>query len=157
MFGSSKSSDDKKSGSVLPSSVAHSLNSLVKGTLLEGNIKTESDIRVDGTMKGHLSCQAKVIIGPSGIIEGEIRCQNAVIEGRFDGKLWVTDTLTVKETAEITGNVQTNKLNVQPGAVFNVSCKMDELIGSNGQTKLNPQNLAKPAVVNTPALAGAKV
>lgn len=110
------------------------LNALVKGTTVEGTINCDSDLRIDGTIKGKLICKAKVIIGPTGVVEGEIKCQNAVIEGRFKGILVVTELLNVRETADIDGEITTNKLLVQSGAKFNVSCHMDQS-GSNGSTK----------------------
>ena len=112
----------------------NALNSLVKGTIVEGMITSESDIRVDGVIKGTLTCKAKVIIGPSGLIDGEVRCQNAMIEGKFVGKLRVQELLSIKETAEVVGDVATGKLLVQPGAIFNVTCNMKEA-NSNGVPK----------------------
>jgi cytoskeletal protein CcmA (bactofilin family) len=129
MFGSSKSTEEKPtvtSGSTL--------NAFVKGTAIEGNVRCESDLRIDGSIKGKLSCTAKIIIGPTGAVDGEIRCQNAVIEGRFKGIMHVSELLNVKETAEIDGEISTNKLLVQSGAKFNVACKMET--GNNGTTKL---------------------
>lgn len=123
MFGNKKKEAPAKKG-LMPAAASHSLNSLVKGTVVEGTVKSESDIRVDGIIKGTLRCDAKVIIGPTGYVEGEIRCANAVIEGKFEGNLSVTEMLNVRETAEVTGDVKTNKLIVQSGAIFNVSCKM---------------------------------
>lgn len=124
MFGNNKSADDSKKNTTTPAS-PNSLNALVKGTVVEGSLRCESDLRVDGTIKGKLNCQSKVIIGPTGTVEGEIRCQNAVIEGRFKGILQVSELLNVRETAEVEGEITTNKLLVQSGARFNVSCKMD--------------------------------
>ena len=89
MFGSKKNKEvntNKDSG--LVSSKSGSLNTLVKGTSIKGDIKAESDIRVDGKIDGTLTCNAKVIIGQTGVVEGEITCVNAVIEGRFDGNLY---------------------------------------------------------------------
>ncbi len=130
MFGSNNSGKDankNKSGtpSSPSSSSSHSLNSLVQGTTVEGTIKADSDIRIDGSIKGKLFCDAKVIIGPTGQIEGEVKCQNAVIEGKFDGVLQVTELLNVRETAHITGDVTTGKLIIQSGAIFNVTCSME--------------------------------
>ncbi len=103
---------------------AGGLNSLVHQTNLEGTINADSDFRVDGTIKGTLNCTSKVIIGPTGSVEGTIKCQSAVIEGQFTGELRVADSLAVKENAVISGDVYTATLVVQPGAVFNVVCKM---------------------------------
>jgi len=99
-------------------------NSLVQGTLVEGTIQSENDFRVDGTIKGELHCKAKVIIGPSGKVEGEIKCNNAVIEGEFEGQIEVHDLLNVRKTAKVSGEVKTKKLIVEPGGLFNVSCVM---------------------------------
>lgn len=131
MFGNNNSNKKEatkaKSGSIMPSSTSHSLNSLVQGTVIEGLIKSESDIRVDGAIKGKLFCNAKVIIGPTGFVEGEIKCKNAVIEGKFEGTLQVEELLNIKESAKINGDVSTGKLVVQPGAIFNVTCNMGGL------------------------------
>ncbi len=129
--------------SIIPSNSSHALNTLVQGTTVEGTIKSENDIRVDGRIKGSLHCKAKVIIGPSGHIEGEVRCVNAVIEGHFDGNLQVSELLNVRETAKISGDVRTNKLIVQSGATFNVSCIMGAT-ASNG--KLDSTKAAKSVV-----------
>jgi cytoskeletal protein CcmA (bactofilin family) len=104
----------------------NALNSLVRGTVVEGTVVSENDIRIDGTIKGVLVCKAKVIIGPSGFIDGEIRCANAVIEGKFTGKLKVDELLSIKENAEVVGDVVTGKLLIQPGAIFNVTCNTKE-------------------------------
>lgn len=134
MFGSSKSTEESKKAST-PALASGALNALVKGTTVEGSLRCESDLRVDGTIKGKLICQAKVIIGPSGMVDGEIRCQNAVIEGRFKGMLFVSELLNVRETAEVEGEITTNKLLVQSGAKFNVACHMDAA-AANGATKI---------------------
>lgn len=129
MFGNTKSNEESKSGVSAPSS---SLNALAKGTSVEGTVRCESDLRIDGSIKGKLYCKAKVIIGPTGSIEGEVECQNAVIEGGFKGILRVSELLNVRETAEVDGEISTNKLLVQSGARFNVSCKMEIGASANG-------------------------
>lgn len=125
MFGNNKETSSKtKNGSIIPTSNTHSLNSLVQGTVIEGTVRSESDIRIDGTIKGNLHCDAKVIIGPTGYVEGEVTCKNAVIEGSFDGNITVTALLNIRESAKVSGDVTTDKLIVQSGAIFNVSCHM---------------------------------
>ena len=123
MFGSNKETNSKNN-STTHTTNTHSLNSLVQGTVIEGTVRSESDIRIDGTIKGNLHCDAKVIIGPTGHIEGEVSCQNAVIEGTFNGQINVTALLNIRESAKVSGDVTTDKLIVQSGAVFNVNCHM---------------------------------
>ncbi len=150
MFGNSKNTEEPKKNTATTPSGA--LNVLVKDTVLEGALRCENDLRVDGTIKGKLICQAKVIIGPTGSVDGEIHCQNAVIEGNFKGKLTVTELLNVRETAEVDGEINTNKLIVQSGAQFNVACKM-EIGVSNGSAK---NFEGKPANDAAKAVAGGK-
>lgn len=123
MFSSKDSNNKPRNGSVAPVN-PNAFNSLVQGTVVEGTVRSESDIRVDGLIKGKLFCDAKVVIGPTGSIEGEIRCANAVIEGKFEGTIVVTELLNVRENASVSGEVTTGKLLVQSGAVFNVTCNM---------------------------------
>lgn len=143
MFGSKKTETvtnvttaASKSTSTVSSSSA--LNSIVSGTKIEGKVHCENDIRIDGHLKGSLTCNSKVIIGPSGMVDGDIECDNAVIEGHFVGILTVRDSLQVKESANIKGDINTDKLVVHSGAVFNVSCLMkNEMVHESIKTSSN--------------------
>jgi cytoskeletal protein CcmA (bactofilin family) len=101
-----------------------SLNVLVAGTKIEGTLHAESDIRIDGVLIGTLIAKSKLIIGQSGSVEGQISAHQAVIEGKFNGKIKVTDLLQVKETAHVQGEVTAGKISVNPGGVFDVQVKM---------------------------------
>lgn len=132
MFGSKKNTE---TANLSANSAA--VNSLVKGTVVEGTVRAESDIRVDGVIYGDLTCSAKVIIGPTGEIKGEVKCVSAIIDGKFEGKLSVEDLLTVRETASVIGDIKTGKLIVQAGAVFNVSCDMGKSVKKTGAKDSN--------------------
>ena len=134
MFGSSKPKKSEEKGSKPSAPSTNALNSLVKGTFVEGKVKATNDIRIDGTIKGELYCDAKVIIGPAGVVEGTIRCQNAVIEGKFDGNMAVKGLLNIRETAKVIGEVSYGKLVVQSGAVISGSYQVAGQSG-NGAVK----------------------
>ena len=72
MFGSKKAVETNNNALTAPNSMA--LNSLVKGTIVEGTVSSESDIRIDGNIKGTLTCKAKVIVGPTGCLLYTSRC-----------------------------------------------------------------------------------
>ena len=129
MFGNNKKKETAQNNSSTAAPSSNALNSLVKGTHVEGVISSESDIRIDGSIKGTLTCKAKVIIGPSGLVDGEITCENALIEGQFVGDIKVSGLLHIKEAANVSGQVATGKLIVDPGAVFNVTCDMGNQSG----------------------------
>lgn len=114
----------KEAESVKTIPVSTAINSLVFGTSVKGEVFTESDIRIDGKLLGKIDCKGKLILGEKGVIEGDIVCENAVIEGTFKGTIKVNDLLMVKENAVIDGEVTTDKLSVESGAKFNVTCTM---------------------------------
>ncbi|MEY3420564.1 MAG: hypothetical protein RIR48_849 [Bacteroidota bacterium] len=121
MFGGK---NEKQSGQNGPAPSANVSNSIVEGTQINGNISATNDIRIDGILIGKLECKGRVIVGPQGKIEGDVKCVNAIIEGAFTGNIEVNELLTVKETATINGDIITDKLMVHTGAIFNVSCSM---------------------------------
>ena len=92
------------------------LNRIVEGTTIVGDIRSESNIRIDGKLKGTITTKGKLVIGPKGSIEGEATCQNADIEGSMEGKIVVNELLSLKSTAKVTADVTTSKLAVEPPA-----------------------------------------
>ncbi len=99
-------------------------NIIGKNTSLVGDIKSEGDFRIDGSVKGNIKTRGRVVIGREGSVDGTIECTHADIEGKFNGKLHVDELLSLKATASITGEVVLGKLSVEPGANFNASCNM---------------------------------
>ena len=99
-------------------------NRIVEGTIIKGDIISPADFRLDGELIGNFTSNGKLVIGPAGSVKGDIICNMADIEGKFEGKIQVEDTLNIKETAHIIGEVIIGKLSVEPGATFNASCVM---------------------------------
>lgn len=122
------------------------LNRIVDGTNIKGDIKSDSNIRIDGKLVGTITTKGRVVIGPTGHIEGEIICQNADIEGTLIGKITVDQILTLKSTAKLDGDIMTNKLAIEPGASFSGSCGMGENKTSNLPPVAKKPELAEPKV-----------
>jgi len=112
-------------------------NVIGKNTSVIGDVNSEGDFRIDGSVEGTIKTAGRVVIGAAGSVVGKIECENADIEGKFSGDLLVKCLLTLKASAKISGDVVINKLSVEPGAEFNATCVMKgssvkEL--KNGQT-----------------------
>ena len=135
MFGK-KNRSTSTTGSTGNGIKSSALNTLVQGTTVDGNIHTESDIRIDGTLQGDLHCGGKAIIGPNGVVKGDIVCQNAMIEGQFAGKLSVAEILTLKETAIIDGEANYDKLVVHQGAVINATIRRNNSNHKENRTEI---------------------
>jgi cytoskeletal protein CcmA (bactofilin family) len=108
--------------------ISNSSNTIGKGTYLEGNVETYGNIRIEGKINGNIKSKSKVALGPSSLVTGNIVSQNADIEGEVRGKLEISELLVLKATAVVNGDIQTGKLVVEPGAIFNGSCKMGATI-----------------------------
>jgi cytoskeletal protein CcmA (bactofilin family) len=120
---------DKKQKQFMEPSVSQ--NRINEGTKLVGDITSTGFFRIDGTIEGTLEKPSKVVLGKSGFIKGKLVCGDADIEGRFEGDLHVSGTLTLKSSARIQGQVVVGKLSVEPGAIFNGTCRMQEAGQSN--------------------------
>jgi cytoskeletal protein CcmA (bactofilin family) len=102
-----------------------SINLLGAGTIVKGEIKLNGDFRIDGMFIGSINCKGKVVVGNTGVVEGEIICQNADFSGEVKATVKVAELLTLKESAKFTGDITTNKLAIEPGAKFSGQCIMD--------------------------------
>lgn len=99
-------------------------NTIAMGTIITGDIVGDGDFRVEGSIQGTIKTPGKVVLGKSGVINGTLESANADIEGKFSGKLILTDTLSLKSSAYVEGEVEVGKFAVEPGATFNATCVM---------------------------------
>ncbi|MCG2429996.1 bactofilin family protein [Aequorivita xiaoshiensis] len=101
-------------------------NRISEGTTLKGDISSSGFFRIDGSIEGNVNTPSKVVLGKTGEIKGTLSCENADLEGKFEGSLQVTGTLTLRSTALVEGEIVVGKLSVEPGAVLNASCIMQD-------------------------------
>ena len=101
-------------------------NALTSGSKIIGTIIADSDIRLDGQLEGDLQCSGKVVVGESGQVKGTVDCHNAEILGLIDGQLIVKQTLALRSSGRIKGDVKTQTLIVEPNARFNGTCSMKQ-------------------------------
>lgn len=104
--------------------LSNSSNIIGKGTILNGNLETYGNVRVEGKVIGNIKTKSKAAFGHSSQVDGNILAQNAEIAGHVSGTVEITEQLVLKPTAVIDGDIITNKLIVEAGAAFNGSCKM---------------------------------
>lgn len=119
-------------------------NILAKKTKFVGEITSDGDFRIDGTLEGTLKTKGRVIIGLEGVVNGKVECEFADVEGNFTGELNVNNTLVLKSTANISGEVVIGKLSVEAGATFNATCSMKGTMKElkNGHAKISQKTTA---------------
>lgn len=128
---------------------AGAINIISPGTRIEGEVFSNGDIRVDGFVDGYLNTKAKVVVGPKGVIKGELICESADVTGKIDGKLSVKNELYLKSSAHITGELITNKLVVESGAFINGNC----VVGVQKNAPI-PNNTVPPSTNKSSGFAG---
>lgn len=120
-------------------------NTIAKGTVLEGSLETAGNIRIEGTVIGNITTEAKIVLGQPSKISGDVVARNAEVEGELKGNIRISDTLILKPTSLIHGDIITNKLIVESGATFNGACRMGVTTAN-----LKPNETRRPQP--TPAL-----
>lgn len=126
MFNSSKNSN--------PAFNPNNLNIINAGTSILGDLNSEGDMRIDGSVKGYISSKARLVLGPTCRVEGDIKAANVEISGEVNGNIFVSELLTVKASAKINGDIISNKLIIEAGAEFNGKCSMKD--GKNSLKKI---------------------
>lgn len=106
--------------------ISPAVNLISEGTIIDGEINSNGDIRIDGMVTGTVRSKSKVVIGSTGKVKGEIYCESADVLGSIEGSIEVKGILYLKTSASISGEINTGKLVVESGAVFNGICRMGQ-------------------------------
>lgn len=109
---------------IVENEISSTLNIIGNGTLIQGDVSSKGDFRVDGSVKGNFFSELKLVIGPNGYIEGNITCKDCEILGKVKGNIQVHENLVLRESAQITGDIQVNRLSIEAGASFTGHCSM---------------------------------
>ena len=87
-------------------------------TKIKGKIVSKNDFRLDGIFNGKLTCEKSIIIGKNEVFKGQLNCKNLVINGYIEAEIIVSHKTSVNSTAEFKGNLLTDKLEVELGAIL---------------------------------------
>ena len=111
----------------------NSVNIVGNGTVIHGDVESNGDFRLDGTVLGRFSSKLKVVIGPTGYIEGDIECKDCEVFGKVKGNILAHEHLVMRETSEVCGDIRINRITIESGALYTGHCSM-----------LNVQNASEP-------------
>src|SRR6185503_2174240 len=118
-------------------------------------------MRVDGQLSGRItSSSGTLIVGANGKVDANIEVAIAMIHGTVNGDIIASQRLELGRAAKLTGNIQTASLMIDPGALFEGSCKMikanaaaPDKSKSNGKDE-QPLETTSPAPVKADAQDG---
>ncbi|MGZ3837533.1 MAG: bactofilin family protein [Flavisolibacter sp.] len=115
----------------LSEKLGNSATLISEGTLLQGDVNSENDLRIDGTIQGNVMSSAKVVIGPTGRVEGNIHGKQADVTGKVIGNIAVQEILQLRGESNVQGNIHAATLQIDPSAVFNGQCQMGGVQAAN--------------------------
>ncbi len=110
-----------------PKTVEQNVNDISRislGAAIRGDLYSSTDIRLDGQVDGTLFSEGKIVVGEAARLSGKMFCSNVDFWGKMDGDIFVKDTLSLKSSAVVNGNIHVRKIQVEMGAQINGSFKM---------------------------------
>jgi cytoskeletal protein CcmA (bactofilin family) len=96
-----------------------------EGYVFTGELRGNTIIRIEGKIIGNVTVEAGVVLGEKGIIEGDIKTKSAIIYGTVNGNVKTTQ-LEIKKTGSITGDISTDVVEIEIGAVYNGKLNMQK-------------------------------
>lgn len=126
LFGNDKEQPTTMSKQAGGAPAANQMNMLGAGTVFEGTLRADNDVRISGRIVGKLDVDGRAIVAPEGSVEGEIKAVSADIGGSVNGELRIEEKLLLRASARIEGNIKTGRLIVEEGAIFNGECQMGQ-------------------------------
>ena len=92
------------------------MNRIAKGTSFEGVLRSENNVRIDGTFEGELVTKGRVVVGNSGKVVGTVTCAHCETEGQMEGTIVVHELFVLKASSKVHGDIQYGQLSVENGA-----------------------------------------
>ena len=130
------------------------------GTVVTGEANFKALMRVDGHLSGRVtSSTGTLIVGANGKVDANIEVAIAQIHGTVNGDIIATQRLELGRAAKLNGNIQTASLVIEPGALFEGTCKMIKMMSaSTNKSKSNgrdvqPLDASKMDTINADATA----
>ncbi len=91
---------------------------------IEGTIECKAYIKIDGHALGGINSIGGVILGQKGLVKGDIKTKELIVYGKVEGDIYA-DSLMLKESGSIIGNIQVKNFQVETGAVYKGTVSMD--------------------------------
>ena len=125
------------------------------GTVVTGEANFKALMRVDGHLSGRITSSAgTLIVGSNGKVDANIEVAIATIHGTVNGDIIATQRLELGRAAKLNGNIQTASLVIEPGALFEGTCKMMKMMNAaSNKNKSNGRDVeAQEAVAKDEAI-----
>jgi len=97
---------------------------IAEGVEFKGQIQSKGSIRVDGTVDGVIDVQGDLIIGPTGLLKGEVRAGNIILAGKLEGNPTASGKVEITSTGQLSGDVKCSVIIIEEGGLLEGNTKM---------------------------------
>lgn len=88
------------------------------GVKIEGTLNSEGNVRIDGSIFGNINVNGNITAGESSELKGEIKARNIILNGKAEGKIFVTEKLRLEPKSKLVGDLTAKTLVIDEGAIF---------------------------------------
>lgn len=135
-----------------PPTTAALVGYLYKGSRIKGQLSFQGPARIDGAVDGEIQCQGTLTIGESAEIRAKISGHAVVIRGKIDGNVTAKDSVEMAASARVIGNIDSPRLVIAEGAVFDGDCSMGVIKQKGGGTSPHTVSAEKASAAQAPKL-----
>ena len=102
------------------------LNMIGVGTLIEGKIRSQGNVRIDGKVTGEITASESLAVGITGEVDGNVSAKNVTIGGKVRGSIIATEKIVFEGKSVIKGDIRASKLVIDEGCLFDGKVLMTE-------------------------------
>jgi cytoskeletal protein CcmA (bactofilin family) len=95
------------------------------GITIEGEVTTDEDVVVSGTLRGKLSAKEAVTIEHGATVEADVTGGSLVVAGALTGNVTASERVDLQAGARVIGNVKAGRVTIADGAQFKGNVDMD--------------------------------
>jgi cytoskeletal protein CcmA (bactofilin family) len=120
--------------------------SIGQGIRIKGEITGSEDLIVDGPVEGKLQLtNGSLTVGPNGTVKADITAREVIVRGRVEGKILGRDRVQLSSTGNVTGEVQTQRLAIEDGAVLRGKVETGKPQDKGGEARAASSSTSKAA------------
>lgn len=121
------------------------------GMKIIGDVETGGVLKVEGTIEGSIRGARQVLLGRTGLIQGDVHVDEAVLGGRVVGTVNATERVEIQSTSRIEGDIHTRSIVVLEGGTINGSVRMDEQAARGPSASTSSSSQASPPPSSQPS------
>ena len=133
MWGTTDDQKDKKWEAIFEEGAYTFLG---KGVDFKGKAKFDGSVRIDGHFDGQIVSQDTLVIGESGVVKGEVSCENIICSGKIEGNIVASQKVQLLKPAVLIGGIRTPSFSMEEGVLFHGTCDM----GASGLEDISSQS-----------------